>query len=436
MNQQSGNELVGSEAPAHSFAVGAETASTAVAAQARAVVETRYKMALLRPRNWDQVRSDIRKECSRPSFAHNKSALYRKPIGDGVEGLGIRFAEMALRCMTNVMIETMVIFEDDRKEIHRVIVTDLESNVTYPGEFIVFKTIERSKPMDDGSYISVRLNSWKKPVYTIPAQDEEMLNKRQAMLSKAIRTIGLRIIPGDLQDEAEAIIRKVRLDKAAQDPDAEARAIVDAFAALRVRAIDLTAYLGCDIAQCSPAQLVELRGIYGAIRDGEATWKEVMDNKAQNDGADEKPPAPPAGPKTKAAAAPPPAPSPAPAPPAAPAEPEKQRQAVAAVAETKQQPAEPPEPPWDDGVADAVTSAMSAAEPAQAALIEPEAQRETNDTLATDGEKKFVLDGMRKKGKHMRQELDALGLHMVNDATLTGITANELGLLIARMTAR
>ncbi len=33
-----------------------ETASTAVAAQAKAMVEARYVMAMRRPRQWDQVR--------------------------------------------------------------------------------------------------------------------------------------------------------------------------------------------------------------------------------------------------------------------------------------------------------------------------------------------------------------------------------------------
>ena len=55
-----------------------ETASAAVAAQSKAMVEARYIMAMQRPRNWDQVRQDLIKECRRPSFAHNKSAFYRK----------------------------------------------------------------------------------------------------------------------------------------------------------------------------------------------------------------------------------------------------------------------------------------------------------------------------------------------------------------------
>ena len=264
--------------------VPAETASTAVAAQAKAMVEARYVMALRRPRNWDQVRQDLLKECKRPSFAHNKSAFYRKPIGDGVEGLGIRFVEVALRCMTNVLVETSMVYEDDSKEIHRVSVTDLESNLTYPLDVRVTRTVERSKPSDDGSYISVRKNSYGKNVYTVPATDDDLLNKRSAQISKAIRTLGLRIIPGDLQDEAEEIIKSIRMNEAARDPNAERKRISDAFAEIGVKVADLTEYLGHSLDTCSPTELVNLRGIYGAIRDGEASWKSVMENKAEQAG--------------------------------------------------------------------------------------------------------------------------------------------------------
>lgn len=270
---------------------GVESASSAVAAQAKAMVESRYYMAMRNPRNWDQVRLDLIRECRRPSFADNKSAYYIKPIGEGVEGLGIRFVEVALRCMKNVLVETTMIFEDDMKEVHRVSVTDLEANITYPLDVRVSKTVERSKPNSDGSFLSMRKNSRGYNVYTLLGTDDDILNKRGALISKAIRTIGLRIIPGDLCDEAETIIKQVRLDSAAKDPDAERRKIVDAFSEIGVDATALTSYLGHPIAQCSPVQIVKLRGIYGAIRDGEATWQSVMQNKVDqaNAGSGEKP---------------------------------------------------------------------------------------------------------------------------------------------------
>ena len=262
---------------------GFDVAASAVAAQAQAMVQSRYIMALRNPRNMDVVRQDLIAECKRPSFANNPSAFYRKPIGQGVEGLGIRFVEVALRCMKNVLIETKMVYENDMVEVHNVAVTDLESNITYPQDVKVTKTVERSKPNDDNSYISVRMNSYGKPVYTLPAQDDDLLNKRGALISKAIRTLGLRIIPGDLQDEAEQLIKQVRKNAAAADPDAERKRIVDAFAEMGVKASDLTLYLGHDLGQCTPAQLVDLRGIFGALRDGETTWKGIMANKAEQE---------------------------------------------------------------------------------------------------------------------------------------------------------
>lgn len=260
-----------------------ELASVAVAAKAKAMVESRYGMALRSPRNEDQARQDILKECARPGFAHNPSTLYRKPIGAGVEGLGIRFVEAALRHWRNVLVEVEVIFADEEREIHSVTVTDLEKNTTYPMQIIVSRTVERSKPADGGGYISVRTNSYGKPAYTIAATDDDLLNKRGALISKAMRTLGLRIIPGDIQDEAEALIRKIRADKAAADPDGERKAIADGFAKLNVRVDMLNSYLQHDIATCSPAELVDLRGMWEAIRDGEATWQGYVDAKREEE---------------------------------------------------------------------------------------------------------------------------------------------------------
>lgn len=263
--------------------VSSESAASAVAAQAKAAVEARYVIALRRPRNWEQVRQTLLTECKRPAFANNKSAYYHKPIGQGVEGLGIRFVEVALRCMTNVMIETTMIYEDELKEVHRVSVTDLEANLTYPMDIRVSKTVERRKPNDDGTFISVRKNSWGKNVYTVIGTDDDLLNKRGALISKAIRTLGLRIIPGDLCDEAEAIIKKIRLDDAARDPSEKSKRMVDAFGAIGVTASALTEYLGHPTANCTPKEIVEMQALYGAIKDGETTWAEAMEQRAASD---------------------------------------------------------------------------------------------------------------------------------------------------------
>ena len=277
-----GNEVTVREEFGASETKGAESTpmGIALAARAKATVEARYIAAWNRPRNWDQVRTDILKECKRPGFAHNKSAFYNKPIGDGVEGLGIRFVEVAIRCIRNLSCETEMIFQDQLQEVHQVTITDFESNVPYALQVVVPRTVERAKPMDDGSYLSVRTNSRGKKTYTVPATEDDMLNKRGAYLSKAIRTQGLRLIPGDIQDEAEAIIKAIRRDEAARDPSATRKAIVDSFAEIGVSATMLVEYLEHPLDQCSPDEMVRLRGIFGAISEGEASWVQVMENRA------------------------------------------------------------------------------------------------------------------------------------------------------------
>lgn len=268
-----------------------EIATTASAMHARAMVEARYGMAMRRPRVMDQVRQDLMRECNRPAFARNKSAFYRKPIGAGVEGLGIRFVEVAFRCMTNVYVETTLTYEDELKEVFQVSVTDLETNVTYPLDVKVSKVVERAKPMDDGTYITARRNSRGAMVFTVPANDDDLLNKRNALISKAMRTLGLRLVPGDLQDEAEEIIKRVRLDEAAKNPEAERHQLADAFNGVGVRAAQLTEYLGHDLGTCTPAELVTLRGIWSGIKEGELTWATVMDEANKAKGAGDKDPA-------------------------------------------------------------------------------------------------------------------------------------------------
>lgn len=288
MNPQSTNiDTLRQSAPSTAMvaATQGEIAASAIAAQARATVMARYEMAIRNPRDWDRVRQDLMKECRRPSFANNKSAFYKKPIGDGVEGLGIRFVEVALRCMRNVLIETQLVFEDDMKEVIRVTVTDIESNNTWPGDVKVSKTVERSRAAE-GAYLSVRKNSYGKDVFTILATDDDLLNKRAALVSKMVRTLGLRLIPGDMQDEAEKIIKDVRKDEAARDPDAARKAMVDAFEEIGVSVDMIVKYLGHPLSETSPAEIVDLRGYYAAIKDDETTWHAIMEARGER-----KPPA-------------------------------------------------------------------------------------------------------------------------------------------------
>ena len=265
----------------------AETATAAFAAQQKALVESRYIMAIQRPRDWDVVREKMIKDAKRPSFA--AVARYHKPIGKGVEGPSIRFVEAALRNMGNLITETSTLFDDSEKRIVRVAVTDFESNVIYSQDVTITKTVERKQIKQGDTPISSRMNSYGQITYLMPGTDDDILNKQNALISKAVRTLGLRVIPGDLVDESMRLVLETQRREDAKDPDAAKRAVLDGFTSVGVSVANIKDWLGHEADTITPKELVDLRAIFSAIRDGETTWKSVMDAKSEADPEGKKP---------------------------------------------------------------------------------------------------------------------------------------------------
>ncbi len=257
-----------------------ETASAVLAAQAKALVEARFTIANYRPRDIDAVRERLMRECARPSFA--AVAIYRKPIGEGVEGPSIRFAEAAIQAMGNLAIDTPAIYDDGEKRILRVTVADMETNVTHSKDVTIQKRVERRKLAEGQVAIKTRVNSRGQPVHLVEATDDEILNTENALVSKALRTTGLRLVPGWLIDECMAAVRTTRAKEHAADPNAAKRKLLDAFRGVGVTADQIKAWLNHPADTLSPAELEELRGIYTALKDGDAKWSEVMDAKWQD----------------------------------------------------------------------------------------------------------------------------------------------------------
>ena len=255
-----------------------ETAATVLAAQAEALIKARFAVAQYHPRNMDLVRQKLLRECERPSFA--AVAIYRKPIGEGIEGPSIRFAEAALANMGNLVIETPAIYDDNEKRIVRVSVADMETNVVHSKDVTIQKRVERSSIREGQVPLKTRTNSKGRTVYIVEATDDEMLNTENALVSKALRTTGLRLVPGGLVDECmEACDRTRELADRAVDPDTAKRKLFDSFVSVGVTAEQVTEWLGRSPDTLTPAERKQLGGIYVAIKDGETTWKEVMDAK-------------------------------------------------------------------------------------------------------------------------------------------------------------
>lgn len=273
-----------------------ETASTAAAAHSKALVEARYVIAKKFPRDWDTFREKMLKDCKRPTFA--AVARYEKPIGKDKskwpKGPSIRFAEAAVRNMTNVGVGTTTTYDDRQRRIVQVSVTDYEANVPYEEDVSIQKTIERRRAQEGDVIVGKRKNSYGDDVYILEATDDEIINKQRAEVSKVIRTLALRIVPGDIIDECMSLVLATLAREDAENPDAAKRKLFDAFGELGVRAEQIKEYLGHEAATLNPKELAELRGLYAGIRDGESTWRDVMDTKAgqqSGDGGQAEPPA-------------------------------------------------------------------------------------------------------------------------------------------------
>lgn len=258
---------------------------------ATAQIQSRYMMAARFPRNIDQVRQEMLKECQRPSFctpdeSKNGSsiAIYRVPRAKtNIEGVTIRFAEMSARSYRNLGIEVQGIGEDQGMKRYQVVCTDYETNLFFTEMVDVPKSIERSYAKDTDVVLSQRTNSYNKPVYTVIGTDDDLAMKRNALISKATRNLIMKHIPGWLVEECVDKIRETVRTKDAADPDAAKRKLYDAFATLGVTAAQLADYLG-HTNQLSPAELEDLRGYYSGIKEGYTTWKEIVEAK---DGATE-----------------------------------------------------------------------------------------------------------------------------------------------------
>jgi hypothetical protein len=257
-----------------------ETSSSVLAAQAKALVEARYTVAFARPRDIDKVRERLVKEAKRPGFA--LAAIYHKPIGNGIEGPSIRFAEAAILALGNITTETATIFDDPERRIVRVTVTDLESNVPYSQDVTISKTVERRTLPKGETAISTRTGAGGQLLYILAATDDDILNKANALVSKAIRTLGLRLLPGDIQDEVLDICKKTRRDRDAQDPEGAKKQIFDAFGKQGVSVEQLKVYLGHDAKLLTTKEQETLRGLFNALRDGETTWREIMDKQGKD----------------------------------------------------------------------------------------------------------------------------------------------------------
>lgn len=250
----------------------ADPAAVAAAEAVKARIQAQYLVALTHPRSYDQSRFRIMEACRRPAFADKVE--YKKPVGrTTIVGPSIRFAELALREWGNIDYSNTVVYDDDMNRRISVVITDLETNTTFSASIQITKTVER-KDSTGRDVISERINSYGDKVYIVKATEDEVLTKQAAMISKALRNEGLRLIPQEIIEEGIDIARRTQQKDVSSNMEEARKKISDAFGGLGIQPKHLEEYLGHPMAMCVPAEITDLRAIFNAIKNGEAKWSD------------------------------------------------------------------------------------------------------------------------------------------------------------------
>lgn len=266
---------------------GAETAAVAAAEREKAMVQAHFIMAARNPRDIEQFRVKLLADCRRFTFA--ETAMYELPArgeGQPIIGPSIRFVEAALRALKNVNCDIVTVYDTPSLRIVKVTVTDLQEIINFSTEVQVQKVIERrgqkdGKPPKGREVISSRLNSYGDKVYTVVATDDEVMQRQGVLVSKAIRNSGLRLLPGDIVEEAIQVIRATYEAGPQGVTLAERiRKMIDTFSSVGITVDELRAWHdGKELQTLTPANVSSLGRAFIAITKEGVTWDEIMASK-------------------------------------------------------------------------------------------------------------------------------------------------------------
>lgn len=259
------------QAPDPLAVVPRDAQAVAVAAAAMQEVRTGMELARAYPRNEDECRGKVIKQCQRKNFAMKAEYDFRH--GRRIQGPTIDLLEMLARVWGNIHYGHRVLIDTEVDRTIECYAHDLETG-TKPVQQVTFKKMQQRKD-EDG-----------KTRWVAITDEKELRWKTNSEASTAIRNCLERIIPRDLIEDALDECRKTKLKEAKDDPDAFRRNLIDGFVKLvpSISGQELTDYLGHPIAQLGPEALVAMRGLYQALKDRELTWAQACAQKAVSEG--------------------------------------------------------------------------------------------------------------------------------------------------------
>lgn len=208
------------------------------------------QMAKAFPRNMLEVREAVKQECMRPALAERAVYTYsRKGASEPITGPSIRLAEVLLRCMTNIDAGWREIEQDAESVKCEAYAWDKERNIRNSVTF----TVSKFRHTRSGDYLLTD----PRDVYEKCA-NESARRKRACILAT---------IPGDVVDESVEQCKKTLAANVDVTPEG-IKKLLGAFKELGVSKADIERRIQRKIDAILPAQVVDLRNVYNAMKDG------------------------------------------------------------------------------------------------------------------------------------------------------------------------
>lgn len=239
--------------PMGAAAGGMMSAKAAVAvAQTRELGEAiaAVQMAKAFPRDMVAVREDVKRECMRSALAERAVYTYaRKGATAPITGPSIRLAEVLLRCIGNMDAGWREIEQDAESVKCEAYCWDKERNAR---QQIVF-TVSKYRHTRSGDYLLTD----PRDIYEKCA-NEAARRKRACILAN---------VPGDIVDDAVEQCRRTLAANVDVTPDG-IKKLVAAFREMGVSRQDIERRIQRKVETILPAQVVDLRNVYNAMKDG------------------------------------------------------------------------------------------------------------------------------------------------------------------------
>lgn len=219
------------------------------------------------PRDQFTAYNNILKECQRYTLA--EKALYSYPRGgQNVTGPSIRMAEAIARHWGNIDSGIRELEQRDGESIMQSYAWDLETNFRVTKNFTV-------KHIRDKKTGAVALRD-QRDIYELTANQG----------ARRLRACLLAVVPGDVVEGAEKQVRQTLAagPKGVTRED-RVRKMVAEFDKLGVKTEHIEQRIGCPLISITDEQIIDLVGVYNAVKDGTTKRGDFFDMLAERSGA-------------------------------------------------------------------------------------------------------------------------------------------------------